>query len=114
MRISDWSSDVCSSDLVGALTVGIITKPFGFEGSRRAGIAEEGVALVADVVDTMIVVPNNRLLTVLDRHTSMVDAFAVADDVLRQGVQGVTAIGRAQGRGRVCQSVLVWGGAVTG
>lgn len=75
---------------VGALTVGIITKPFGFEGSRRAGIAEEGVALVAEVVDTMIVVPNNRLLTVLDRHTSMVDAFAVADDVLRQGVQGVT------------------------
>ena len=75
---------------VGALTVAIITKPFGFEGSRRATIADEGVALVADVVDTMIVVPNNRLLTVLDRHTSMVDAFAVADDVLRQGVQGVT------------------------
>jgi cell division protein FtsZ len=75
---------------VGALTVGIITKPFGFEGSRRATIAEEGVASIAEVVDTMIVVPNNRLLTVLDRHTSMVDAFAVADDVLRQGVQGVT------------------------
>src|SRR4051794_36437550 len=66
---------------VGALTVGIVTKPFGFEGSRRAQIAEEGVASIAEVVDTMIVVPNSRLLTVLDRHTSMVDAFAVADDV---------------------------------
>jgi cell division protein FtsZ len=75
---------------VGALTVGIITKPFGFEGLRRAQVADEGIALISDVVDTMIVVPNNRLLTVLDRHTSMVDAFAVADDVLRQGVQGVT------------------------
>jgi cell division protein FtsZ len=75
---------------VGALTVGIITKPFGFEGSRRAQIAEEGIDLIQDIVDTIIVVPNNRLLTVLDRHTSMLDAFAVADDVLRQGVQGVT------------------------
>jgi cell division protein FtsZ len=74
---------------VGALTVGIVTKPFGFEGSRRAQQAQAGIEELAEVVDTLIVVPNNRLLSVLDKKTSMVDAFAVADDVLRQGVQGV-------------------------
>jgi cell division protein FtsZ len=75
---------------VGALTVGIVTKPFGFEGSRRRGQADEGVQALADEVDTLIVVPNDRLLSVLDRGTSMVDAFRVADDVLRQGVQGIS------------------------
>jgi cell division protein FtsZ len=75
---------------LGALTVGVITKPFGFEGSRRGEQAEEGVAALAEEVDTLIVVPNNRLLAVLDKNTSMVDAFQVADDVLRQGVQGVS------------------------
>ncbi|MGH2855722.1 MAG: cell division protein FtsZ [Solirubrobacteraceae bacterium] len=75
---------------VGALTVAIVTKPFGFEGSRRAEQAEEGVRALAEEVDTLIVVPNNRLLTVLDKQTSMVDAFRVADDVLRQGVQGIS------------------------
>ena len=75
---------------IGALTVGIVTKPFEFEGSRRAQAAEDGVHALGDEVDTLIVVPNNRLLTVLDKHTSMVDAFRVADDVLRQGVQGVS------------------------
>ncbi|HEY1832926.1 MAG TPA: cell division protein FtsZ [Solirubrobacteraceae bacterium] len=75
---------------VGALTVGIITKPFGFEGSRRGEQAEHGVLALADEVDTLIVVPNDRLLSVLDKQTSMVDAFRVADDVLRQGVQGVS------------------------
>jgi cell division protein FtsZ len=75
---------------VGALTVGVVTKPFGFEGSRRASQAEEGVAELAKQVDTLIVIPNNRLLSVLDRGTSMVDAFRVADDVLRQGVQGIS------------------------
>jgi len=74
---------------VGALTVGIVTKPFGFEGTRRAQQAQAGVDDLAAAVDTLIVVPNNRLLSVLDKRTSMVDAFAVADDVLRQGVQGV-------------------------
>jgi cell division protein FtsZ len=74
---------------VGALTVGIVTKPFGFEGTRRAQAAQDGIDELAKVVDTLIVVPNNRLLSVLDKRTSMVDAFAVADDVLRQGVQGV-------------------------
>jgi cell division protein FtsZ len=74
---------------VGALTVAIVTKPFGFEGSRRAEAAEQGVQALAEEVDTLIVVPNNRLLTVLDKQTSMVEAFRVADDVLRQGVQGI-------------------------
>ena len=74
---------------VGALTVGIVTKPFGFEGSRRAAQADQGIEELGGVVDTLIVVPNNRLLSVLDKKVSMVDAFAVADDVLRQGVQGI-------------------------
>jgi cell division protein FtsZ len=73
-----------------ALTVGIVTKPFGFEGSRRMQQAEHGVSALADEVDTLIVVPNNKLLSVLDKQTSMVEAFRVADDVLRQGVQGVS------------------------
>jgi cell division protein FtsZ len=75
---------------LGALTVGIITRPFQFEGTRRRDQAEAGIAALAEEVDTLIVVPNNRLLSVLDRNTSMVDAFRVADDVLRQGVQGVS------------------------
>src|ERR671915_289039 len=75
---------------VGALTVGIITKPFSFEGARRSEQADEGVEELAREVDTLIVIPNSRLLTVLDKTTSMVDAFRVADDVLRQGVQGVS------------------------
>jgi cell division protein FtsZ len=75
---------------IGALTVGIITKPFGFEGTRRATAADVGIDALHAEVDTLIVVPNNRLLSVLDKHTSMVDAFRVADDVLRQGVQGVS------------------------
>jgi cell division protein FtsZ len=75
---------------IGALTVGIVTKPFGFEGSRRAQQAMVGIDALHAEVDTLIVVPNNRLLTVLDKNTSMVDAFRVADDVLRQGVQGVS------------------------
>jgi cell division protein FtsZ len=75
---------------VGALTVGIVTKPFGFEGTKRATQAEAGIEALGAEVDTLIVVPNNRLLSVLDKQTSMVDAFRVADDVLRQGVQGVS------------------------
>jgi cell division protein FtsZ len=74
---------------LGALTVGIVTKPFGFEGTRRAHQADVGIAELAAEVDTLIVVPNNRLLAVLDKKTTMVDAFQVADDVLRQGVQGI-------------------------
>jgi len=75
---------------LGALTVGIVTRPFQFEGTRRRDQAETGIADLAGEVDTLIVVPNNRLLSVLDRNVSMVDAFRVADDVLRQGVQGIS------------------------
>ncbi len=74
---------------LGALTVGIVTRPFQFEGSRRRVQAASGINALSEVVDTLIVVPNNRLLSVLDRNTSMVEAFRVADDVLRQGVQGI-------------------------
>ena len=75
---------------VGALTVGIVTKPFSFEGSRRGTQADKGIEELAAEVDTLIVVPNDRLLEVLDQQTSMVEAFQVADDVLRQGVQGIS------------------------
>jgi cell division protein FtsZ len=75
---------------LGALTVGIVTKPFAFEGARRGEQADRGVEELADEVDTLIVIPNSRLLSVLDKSTSMVEAFRVADDVLRQGVQGVS------------------------
>jgi cell division protein FtsZ len=75
---------------IGALTVGIVTRPFQFEGTRRRDQAERGIEDLAGEVDTLIVVPNNRLLSVLDRNVSMVEAFRVADDVLRQGVQGIS------------------------
>jgi len=75
---------------VGALVVGVVTKPFSFEGTRRAVQAEEGIKALADEVDTLIVISNSRLLSVLEKGTSIVDAFRVADDVLRQGVQGIS------------------------
>jgi cell division protein FtsZ len=75
---------------LGALTVGIVTRPFQFEGSRRRDQAEAGITELSEEVDTLIVVPNNRLLSVLDRGVSMLEAFRVADDVLRQGVQGIS------------------------
>ncbi|HLS88791.1 MAG TPA: cell division protein FtsZ [Sphingobacteriaceae bacterium] len=74
----------------GALTVGVVTKPFGFEGRRRAAQAEQGITALRDEVDTLITIPNDRLLQVVDRSTSIVEAFRVADDVLRQGVQGIS------------------------
>jgi cell division protein FtsZ len=74
---------------VGALTVGIVTLPFRFEGTRRRSTADEGVNELREVCDTVIVIPNDRLLEVLERSTSMLDAFRIADDVLRQGVQGI-------------------------
>ena len=74
---------------VGALTVGIVTTPFRFEGTRRRTAADRGVEELRAACDTVIVIPNDRLLEVLDRSTSMVDAFKIADDVLRQGVQGI-------------------------
>jgi len=75
---------------VGALTVGIVTTPFRFEGTRRRESASAGVEALREACDTLIVIPNDRLLEVLDRSTSMIDAFRIADDVLRQGVQGIT------------------------
>ncbi len=75
---------------VGALTVGIVTKPFSFEGARRGAQADAGIDALAAEVDTLITIPNSRLLSVLDKKTSMVEAFRVADDVLRQGVQGIS------------------------
>jgi cell division protein FtsZ len=77
---------------VGALTVGIVTKPFQFEGTRRAKQADDGIEALSAEVDTLIVVPNERLLSVLARTTTMIEAFQVADDVLRQGVQGISEL----------------------
>lgn len=74
---------------LGSLTVGVVTKPFSFEGQRRKKIAELGIAEMKDRVDTLITIPNDRLLQVIDKKTSLFDAFGVVDDVLRQGVQGI-------------------------
>jgi cell division protein FtsZ len=74
---------------LGALTVGIVTTPFRFEGTRRRGTSEQGVEELRRNCDTVVVIPNERLLEVLDKSTSMLDAFRIADDVLRQGVQGI-------------------------
>jgi cell division protein FtsZ len=74
---------------LGALTVGIVTLPFKFEGTRRKKQADDGVQALREACDTLIVIPNDRLLEVLDRSTSMLDAFRIADDVLRHGVQGI-------------------------
>ncbi|NLM39725.1 MAG: cell division protein FtsZ [Firmicutes bacterium] len=73
-----------------ALTVGVVTKPFSFEGRRRMAQAEKGIELLKAKVDTLITIPNDRLLQVADKRTSMVEAFKIADDVLRQGVQGIS------------------------
>ena len=74
----------------GALTVGVVTKPFSFEGRRRFNVAEQGIANLKAKVDALITIPNDRLLQVVDKRTSMKDAFKLADDVLRQGVQGIS------------------------
>jgi cell division protein FtsZ len=75
---------------VGALTVAVVTKPFSFEGAKRRLLAEQGIAELVDKVDTLITIPNDRLLQVVEKKTSMVDAFRIVDDVLRQGVQGIS------------------------
>src|SRR6187431_1189461 len=75
---------------IGALTVGVVTRPFEFEGSQRGRSAEEGIQRLREVVDTLIVIPNERLLSIVERRTSILDAFREADNVLRQGVQGIT------------------------
>ncbi len=75
---------------MGILTVGVVTKPFTFEGKRRAGHAEMGIDELKKRVDTLVTIPNDRLLQVVERRTSIVEAFKIADDVLRQGVQGIS------------------------
>jgi cell division protein FtsZ len=75
---------------LGALTVGVVTRPFGFEGRKRADQAERGIDELRDRVDTLIVIENDRLLQVVEKRTSIVEAFQMADDILRQGVQGIT------------------------
>lgn len=74
----------------GALTVGVVTKPFLFEGSQRSAIAEQGLQRLKEHVDTMITIPNDRLLDIIDKKTSLLDAFSVVDDILRQAVQGIS------------------------
>jgi cell division protein FtsZ len=75
---------------LGALTVGVVTRPFAFEGRKRSQQAEQGIESLRDRVDTLIVIENDRLLQVVEKQTSVVEAFRLADDVLRQGVQGIT------------------------
>src|SRR5918998_550140 len=75
---------------IGALTVGVVTKPFLFEGSQRSRQADDGIDNLGQQVDTLIVIPNEKLLGIVERRTSILDAFRMADDVLRQGVQGIT------------------------
>ena len=75
---------------IGALTVGVVTQPFDFEGSQRMRQADEGIERLRDVVDTLIVIPNEKLLTIVERRTTILEAFREADNVLRQGVQGIT------------------------
>ena len=75
---------------MGILTIGVVTKPFTFEGKKRLSQAERGIESLKSKVDTLVVIPNDKLLQIIDRKTSIVDAFRMADDVLRQGVQGIS------------------------
>jgi cell division protein FtsZ len=75
-----------------ALTIGVVTRPFTFEGAKRAKAAVEGIEALKQVVDTLIVIPNDRLLEITEKRVSLTDAFRVADDVLRQGIQGITEV----------------------
>jgi cell division protein FtsZ len=77
---------------VGALTIGVVTRPFSFEGSRRIQTAEGGIAKLKEQSDTLIVIPNDRLLQIVDKRANLQDAFRIADDVLRQGVQGISEL----------------------
>lgn len=77
---------------MGILTVGIVTTPFSFEGRRRAVQAQEGIAALRDNVDTLIVIPNDKLLTAVSQSTPVTEAFNLADDILRQGVRGISDI----------------------
>ena len=76
----------------GALTIGVVTRPFAFEGTKRRRVAEDGLKRFREQVDTLIVIPNDRLLQIADKKVSIVDAFTLADDVLRQGIQGISEL----------------------
>jgi cell division protein FtsZ len=82
-------ADIAKNE-IGALTVGVVTRPFSFEGSQRARQAQEGIQKLREHVDTLIVIPNEKLLAIVERRTTILDAFREADNVLRQGVQGIT------------------------
>ncbi len=77
---------------LGALTIGVVTRPFTFEGAQRSRIAEQGIEQLKEHVDTLIVIPNDRLLETADKRISLVDSFGLADDVLRQGIQGISEL----------------------
>src|SRR5512136_1494066 len=77
---------------LGALTIGVVTRPFAFEGSKRIQVAESGIEKLKEQADTLIVIPNDRLLQIVDKHANLQDAFRIADDVLRQGVQGISEL----------------------
>src|SRR3981189_2094541 len=82
-------ADIAKNE-IGALTVGVVTRPFSFEGSQRARQAQDGIQRLREYVDTLIVIPNEKLLAIVERRTTILDAFREADNVLRQGVQGIT------------------------
>src|SRR6201982_3330595 len=82
-------ADIAKNE-IGALTVGVVTRPFSFEGTQRARQAQEGIQKLSENVDTLIVIPNEKLLAIVERRTTILDAFREADNVLRQGVQGIT------------------------
>jgi cell division protein FtsZ len=77
---------------IGALTIGVVTRPFTFEGTQRVQTADQGISLLKEQVDTLIVIPNDRLLQIVDKKASLQSAFMVADDVLRQGIQGISEL----------------------
>ena len=89
-------ADIAKND-VGALTVGVVTKPFSFEGRRRYGSAADGIKTLSENVDTLIVIPNDRLLDLSEKKTTMLEAFRMADDVLCQGTQGITDLMKGAG-----------------
>ncbi len=82
-------ADIAKNE-IGALTVGVVTRPFSFEGTQRARQAQDGIQRLREYVDTLIVIPNEKLLAIVERRTTILDAFREADNVLRQGVQGIT------------------------
>ncbi len=85
-------AEIARSKDIGALCIAVVTRPFSFEGTKRAKIAEEGIQLLKEKVDALIVIPNDRLLNITEENLTLVEAFKLADDVLRQGVQGISDI----------------------